>query len=53
MVEIAERSNSGLRGWLLNGLPGREGPHHEPEEGHRHSWWQVMCLTGVDYFSCP
>ena len=52
MVETAERSNTtGLRAWLLNGMPGREGPHHEPEEGHRHAWWQVMCLTGVDYFS--
>jgi hypothetical protein len=39
--------------WLLEGQPEqtsgpyeREGAHH-----HTHSWWQVMCLTGVDYFS--
>ncbi|GIH81336.1 amino acid transporter [Planobispora longispora] len=46
---------SALRGWLLHGLPRSDarttGPHHEEAPGHQHSWWQVMCLTGVDYFS--
>src|ERR687891_2335341 len=41
-----------LKRWLLKGrLEEMEGPH-EREGGHRqHPWWQVMCLTGVDYFS--
>src|SRR4028118_942160 len=35
-----------LIGWLL------EEERHESEGQHRtHTWWQVMCLTGVDYFS--
>lgn len=45
-----------LRHWLLEGLPEgrgkRQGPHGRPEKNHkRRSWWQVMCLTGLDYFS--
>ena len=41
-----------LADWLLEGHPqAPEGPY-EPERRHpQHPWWQVMCLTGVDYFS--
>ncbi|MFC8302801.1 amino acid permease [Specibacter sp. NPDC057265] len=45
-----------LRHWLLEGLPEgggkRQGPHGRPGKNHRRRpWWQVMCLTGLDYFS--
>ncbi|GAA2846637.1 amino acid transporter [Nonomuraea rubra] len=44
-----------LRRWLLKGLQSPEGlANQAPQEeapGHQHKWWQVMCLTGVDYFS--
>jgi hypothetical protein len=44
---------SGFRQWLLRGKPSEaEGPYErEGAHGHRHAWWKVMCLTGVDYFS--
>ena len=42
--------------WLLEGhVDEPEGPHQpENTKEHKHKthpWWQVMCLTGVDYFS--
>jgi hypothetical protein len=39
--------------WLLEGYVKEiEGPFEREKEHHRHHpWYQVMCLTGVDYFS--
>src|SRR3712207_6402661 len=40
--------------WLLKGQRRDiEGPYEKEQdaEHHSHPWWQVMCLTGVDYFS--
>lgn len=38
--------------WFFEGqVKELEGPHEKAGKHHEHSWWQVMCLTGVDYFS--
>ncbi|WP_415855906.1 amino acid transporter [Sinomonas sp. G460-2] len=51
-----KRTGHGFRRWLLEGIPEvsgqHQGPHGVPKEHHKaQSWWKVMCLTGVDYFS--
>ncbi|HAG60382.1 MAG TPA: amino acid transporter [Arthrobacter bacterium] len=45
-----------LKNWLLFGLQDSKGTHQGPggittAHEKKHQWWQVMCLTGVDYFS--
>jgi hypothetical protein len=53
VLRRAEESGPGkFKRWLLKGKQrGAEGAHEQTPEHHQHAWWQVMCLTGVDYFS--
>ncbi|WP_285600966.1 amino acid transporter [Kineosporia sp. NBRC 101731] len=57
---MSTQSPTALRRWLLEGQAHRaaelQDPHGETTgssaSGERgHTWWKVMCLTGVDYFS--
>lgn len=45
-------SSNRLTQWLLaDQRQETEGPYEKEGTHHKHPWWQVMCLTGVDYFS--
>ena len=45
-------SAGGFRNWLLQGVRTTDASVASGHERHhQHRWWQVMCLTGVDYFS--
>lgn len=48
---MPRKKRSRLSIWLYGGAPKIEGPHEGEGHHHRHPWWKVMCLTGVDYFS--
>lgn len=51
-TEATNHQHSSLVRWLLAGQQqATEGPYENEHRAHKHSWWQVMCLTGVDYFS--
>ncbi|PXA67975.1 amino acid transporter [Cryobacterium arcticum] len=53
-VNKPHASATKLKTWLLQDSGDRQGnrvgPHAATVE-KTHSWWRVMCLTGVDYFS--
>ena len=47
-----ERPTARLKRWLLeHRVEDVPGPQAKEGRSGQHAWWQVVCLTGVDYFS--
>ena len=51
MAILEDRAKRRFKLWLFKRVNEGEGPHEREGQHHQHSWWKVMCLTGVDYFS--
>ena len=51
-LETPKRPAERLKRWLLEvRAVEAAGPEAKEDRPEQHSWWQVVCLTGVDYFS--
>ncbi len=51
MTSNRPRSNGRIKDWFMKGVEQAEAPFAKEKSHPKHPWWQVMCLTGVDYFS--
>jgi hypothetical protein len=47
-MRLTERLKRWLLAEVVEDVPG---PQAKEGRSEQHSWWQVVCLTGVDYFS--
>src|SRR3982751_2584941 len=49
---MATKKKGRLSTWMRSGhLADDAANGNAPAQHHKHPWWKVMCLTGVDYFS--
>jgi hypothetical protein len=48
---LFQRTRRKFELWLLEGKRSGGSAHESSTPHKQHPWWQVMCLTGVDYFS--
>src|SRR5918994_7234226 len=52
LMDSPKRRPNRLTRWLLEDrIVEVAGPEAKEGRSEQHSWWQVVCLTGVDYFS--